>query len=116
MKQASVDGIVALLKQKKRVGFLIGAGCSVSSGIPDFRSAGGFYETLKPELLTATSEEIKLMKRDPTYVVSWEIFKNNQFPYHEVRKPFILGLHNKVWKATISHFFIRLCQDKGKLG
>ena len=27
------------------------------TGIPDFRSPGGMYDTLKPELLTATPEQ-----------------------------------------------------------
>ena len=33
----------------RRVVVLTGAGVSVAAGIPDFRSPGGMYETLRPE-------------------------------------------------------------------
>ena len=56
------------------------------------------------------------MKIDPTYVVSWDIFRSNPFPYLEVRRPFILGLHDQtLWKPTIFHFFTRLLYDKNLL-
>ena len=35
---------------------LTGAGVSVASGIPDFRSPGGMYDTLQPRLLTYESK------------------------------------------------------------
>ena len=41
----------------KKVIVLTGAGVSVASGIPDFRSSGGLYDTLKPVLLTATPSQ-----------------------------------------------------------
>jgi NAD-dependent SIR2 family protein deacetylase len=41
----------------KKVIVLTGAGVSVASGIPDFRSKGGMYDTLKPHLLTATPSQ-----------------------------------------------------------
>ena len=41
----------------KKVVVLTGAGVSVASGIPDFRSKGGLYDTLKPDLLTATPSQ-----------------------------------------------------------
>ena len=64
-----MDSLVTKIKGgKSKICFLVGAGISVSSGIPDFRSKGGMYDTLKPELLTATVKEKQLMKMEPTYV------------------------------------------------
>ena len=94
------------------IAFLTGAGVSVASGIPDFRSPGGMYDTLKPELLTATPYEKQLMGLDPTYVVAWDVFQNNAFPYLEVRRPFILGTRDHTWKATIAHRFAELLHTK----
>lgn len=85
---------------------------SVGAGIPDFRSPGGMYDTLRPDLITASSYERQLMTKDPTYVVSWDIFRQNAFPYLEVRKPFIIGTHQKQWKATIAHRFMELLHAK----
>jgi len=55
------------------------------------------------------------MRRDPTYVVVKEIFMENQFPYHEVRRPFILGTQAKQWKATLFHRFLEVLDQKKKL-
>eukprot|EP00960_Hanusia_phi_P059728 764271-Hanusia_phi.AAC.5 len=112
----------AALLAGRRVCALIGAGLSVSSGIPDFRSPGGMYDTLKPELLTASEAERRAMRADPTAVVSWEIFSRNQLPYLELRRPFMLGVLEKedksksAYKPTLGHFFFRVCHDKGLLG
>jgi NAD-dependent SIR2 family protein deacetylase len=94
------------------IAFLTGAGVSVASGIPDFRSPGGLYDSLRPELLTCSPREQKMMERDPTYVVSWDIFKSNSFPYLEVRRPFILGTQRGQWRATIAHRFAELLHIK----
>ena len=100
----------------KSICILSGAGMSCASGIPDFRSPGGMYDTLKPDLITATKEERALMSIDPTYVVEKNMFLANSFPYLEVRRPFILGTEWKRWKATIAHRFAELLHVKtGKL-
>ncbi|GMH84208.1 hypothetical protein TrST_g13488 [Triparma strigata] len=117
MANKSISHVAKLLNSKStNVILLSGAGVSTASGIPDFRSAGGMYDTLQPELLTASETEKALMERDPTYVVSWDIFKDNQLPYLELRRPFILGLHEEdIWRPTIYHAFSKLLFDKQKL-
>ncbi len=52
------------------------------------------------------------MTKEPMYVVTWEMFQQNQFPYMEVRRPFILGTQKQQWKATIAHRFFELLQTK----
>jgi NAD-dependent SIR2 family protein deacetylase len=60
----SLARVAKILKNSStQVVFLTGAGTSVSAGIPDFRSPGGMYDTLKPELLTATESERKAMTK-----------------------------------------------------
>ena len=51
---------------------------------------------------------------DPTTVVSFDLFRQNQFPYMEVRRPFIVGTGDRQWQPTLSHFFLRLLHDKGQ--
>ena len=105
-----------LSEQCSSIAVLTGAGVSVAASIPDFRSPGGMYATLKPELITATESQRKMMRADPTEVVTWNMFQQNAFPYLEVRRPFILGTREKKWKSTIAHRFFELIHTKtGKL-
>jgi len=69
-----MDKIISQLKGGTRVAVLTGAGISCSSGIPDFRSPGGMFDTLKPELITATAPQRSLMRMDPTTVVDIRLF------------------------------------------
>ena len=111
---ADVAALIASGSVKKVV-VLTGAGVSVSAGIPDFRSPGGMYDTLRPELLTAEPADRVAMGADPTWVVNKMLFTRNQLPYLEVRRPFICGLAEGKWKATLSHAFVRVLHDKGLL-
>lgn len=99
----------------KSVYVLTGAGVSTGAGIPDFRSAGGLYDSIRPELITASFIQRQKMRFDPTYVVERDMFFQNPFPYLEVRRPFILGTHRQQWKATISHWFMKFLEEEGKL-
>ena len=113
----TLEGIADFLQSERcqSVILLTGAGMSSGAGIPDFRSPGGMYDTLKPELLTATEQQRQLMAIDPTYVVERQMFRQNPFPFLEVRRPFILGTHEAKWKATIAHRFVELLAKHGKL-
>lgn len=95
---------------------LAGAGMSVASGIPDFRSAGGLYDTLNPNLLTATDVEREAIRVDPTTALEMGMFLQNPLPCLELNRPFILGTRDKIWKATLAHRFVELLHTKtGKL-
>ena len=71
-----VQGVAAYLASDacQRVVVLTGAGVSCAAGIPDFRSPGGLYDTLRPELITASPQERAAMARDPTAVVLKDMF------------------------------------------
>ena len=107
-----------LSEQCKSIVVLAGAGMSVSCGIPDFRSAGvGLYDTLRPELLTATDIERMLIANDPTLALDKGLFLQNPLPMLETKRSFILGTHERRWKATLAHRFVELLHTKlpGKL-
>ena len=111
--QAAAEFIAS--EECRSICILTGAGMSVAAGIPDFRSPGGMYATLRPELITASERQRQLMASDPTHVVKTSMFFANQFPYLEVRRPFILGTRDHLWKATMGHRFVELLHGHGKL-
>jgi len=95
---------------------LTGAGTSVSSGIPDYRSTGGFYDTIRPELLTASESEREAIRKDPSVAVQKKMFLQNQLPFLEVKREFILGTHAGRWKPTVAHRFLEALHVRtGKL-
>ena len=52
-------------------------------------------------------------KKSPMHMK--DMFYQNQFPYMEVRRPFILGIQRRQWKATISHWFMKFLEEEGLL-
>ncbi|KAL3943985.1 MAG: hypothetical protein SGBAC_001938 [Bacillariaceae sp.] len=54
---SSFQGVIELLQGRKNIVVLLGAGISVSCGIPDFRSSSGLYATLDTEELNLSCPE-----------------------------------------------------------
>ena len=110
-----IAAFAARIASGSSVTLLFGAGVSTACGVPDFRSPGGLYATLRPELLTATPCQREWMQREPTAVVDKALFMQNPLPYHEVRRPFILGTHEGRWRPTLAHSFASALGARGQL-
>lgn len=100
----------------KRIVILAGAGMSVASGIPDFRSSDGLYATLKAESLTCSQQQQDAIRKDPSFALDQHLFLDNPLPLLETKRDFILGTYEQRWKATLAHRFVELLYAKtGKL-
>ena len=96
----------------RRIVVLAGAGMSVNSGIPDYRSADGFYATLQAEKLTANPIEREAIRADPTAALEQQMFLQNPLPCLELKRDFILGTYTRRWKATLAHRFVEMLHHK----
>ena len=95
-----------LIKNSKNIIILCGAGISVASGIPDFRSSNnGIYSNLEK-----ISQEIN---EKPTFVFDINIFKKDPKPFW--------WIFTKIWpqnfwpKPTTIHYLFSLLNEEGKL-
>ena len=82
-----INGIAEYIKSSscKKISILAGAGISVSAGIPDFRSKGGFYNTLNLSKYQLTKEQRLKCENNPEYILSYQLFKENPNVYIETR-------------------------------
>ena len=102
MKDPSLDKFIKALENSSKVIVLVGAGVSVSAGIPDFRSPGtGLYSQLS---------KYKLPSPEAIFEIGY--FKQNPEPF---RKLAIEMWANGKYKPTLGHYFIKLLDDKKKL-
>ncbi|KAF9112354.1 NAD-dependent histone deacetylase sir2 [Mortierella sp. AM989] len=96
----SLDHVVSLLKNSKRIMVLTGAGVSVSCGIPDFRSEDGIYSRLSEFELDDPQQmfDLDFFRERPQIFYSFarEIFPSNFIP-------------------SPSHYFIKLLESQDKL-
>jgi NAD-dependent deacetylase sirtuin 2 len=106
----SLEEVAKFIQSKncQNIVILAGAGMSVVSGIPDFRSANGLYATMNADLLTATQSEKDLIRYDPSIALDNRLFLQNQLPCLEVNRQFLLGTRDQMWKATLAHRFVEL--------
>ncbi|KAJ2485243.1 NAD-dependent histone deacetylase sir2 [Coemansia sp. RSA 2320] len=97
----SIEDVVRLLQQSKRIMVLTGAGVSVSCGIPDFRSPTGIYTRLYDEFGLDDPQQmfdIEYFRETPELFYS---FAKELYPYNFTPAP--------------SHAFIKLLEDRNKL-
>ncbi|KAJ2492414.1 NAD-dependent histone deacetylase sir2 [Coemansia sp. RSA 2050] len=97
----TVDDVVRLLRESKRIMVLTGAGVSVSCGIPDFRSPTGIY--------TRLNDEFGL--DDPQQMFDIEYFRDTPELFYSFAKE----LYPYNFSPAPSHAFIKLLEDKEKL-
>ena len=98
-----IKGLVNYIKNgyTKKILMLTGAGISVKSGIPDFRSPGtGLYYNIKKYNLS-----------DPDLLFNRQYIKSNPKPFYTLLKEFI----SKEFKPSISHYLSVLFNQKGLL-
>lgn len=80
--------------------FLTGAGISVSTGMPDFRSNAGLYEIVGK----------KFGQKDPTQIASIKMFRKSPELYYSLMK--MRYEFNSNPQPTPCHKFFKACQDK----
>jgi len=97
----TIDDAAALLRERKNIMVITGAGISTSLGIPDFRSKNtGFYSRL-----------LEMGYQEPEQVFDIHNFDEDPRTFYALAGDIIPDLD----KWTPTHEFIRLLQDKGKL-
>ena len=103
LKTLDLEGVAALITGggAKHIIVMVGAGVSVSAGIPDFRTPGtGLYSNL---------QKYNLPK--PEAVFDVDFFAENPQPFYQLAKELFPG----GYKPTRAHAFVRLLHEKGLL-
>lgn len=106
-----LDSVVNLLRGRKNIVVLAGAGISVSCGLPDFRSKGtGLYSTLNHQDLGLSC---------PEELFDWEVFQEDPRPFYKFARnlyfPFGSGDDAERVKPSDSHKLLALLEQKKML-
>jgi len=102
----------------RQIAILNGPFASASSGFPEYktRPPSPFLPT-NPDLLTTTDmDQLQELRKNPSAVLTWDLFRENSLPYLEVMRPFILATSEQKYKSTVCHQFAELLHtNTGKL-
>lgn len=101
---SSVQHVIEAIRKSKRIIVITGAGISVSSGIPDFRSKDiGIYHTLDCDQYNIPSAEL---------LFDYEFFRIDAEPFYKFSSNL---LPNDDVRPSPCHNFIACLQARGKL-
>ncbi|CAB1425078.1 unnamed protein product [Pleuronectes platessa] len=98
----TLEDVVRLLHESKRILVLTGAGVSVSCGIPDFRSRDGIYARLAVDFPDLP---------DPQAMFDIEYFRRDPRPFFKFAKEIFPGQ----FQPSPCHKFISMLDKRGKL-
>jgi len=117
LPSCTLKGVSAFMRSDacKRVIILTGAGISTNSGIADYRSTGGLYESLDPTVLSASPQEMAAIAADPEHVARFELFRANPLPFLEVKRAMIQGLAEDKFRPTCAHALGKVLERRGLL-
>ncbi|KAK2762835.1 Sir2 histone deacetylase Hst2 [Arachnomyces sp. PD_36] len=103
LESRSIESVAKYIKENsiRRIVVMTGAGISTSAGIPDYRSPEtGIYANLA-----------RLNLPDPEAVFDISFFQRNPRPFYTVARELFPGR----FRPTITHSFLKLLYDKGRL-
>lgn len=98
----TIEQCVDLIDRSENIIVLTGAGCSVSCGIPDFRSRDGVYARLRVDFPDLP---------DPQAMFDIFYFDHDPRPFFKFAKEIYPGQ----FKPSLSHMFIRKLEQNRKL-
>ncbi|OQS01272.1 hypothetical protein ACHHYP_01479 [Achlya hypogyna] len=97
-----LDDAVRLVRDSKNIIVLVGAGISVSCGIPDFRSENGIYTII---------QKMGLDLPEPESLFDIDYFRTNPYPFFHFAMDFFKGSY----LPSRTHKFLRELHDANKL-
>lgn len=105
LQSADLEGLARYIEEKKprHVICMVGAGLSTAAGIPDFRSPGtGLYDNLQKYNLPR-----------PEAIFDLDFFRESPDAFYSLARE--LWPTGKKYLPTLSHFFIKMLHDQGRL-
>jgi NAD-dependent histone deacetylase SIR2 len=105
-QQPQLQRLLDVLHKKRKIVVIAGAGISVSAGIPDFRSAGGLFNTLKKE------HKLKSSGKD-LFDASVYQDDDSTATFHAMVRS--LSTHTKEAKPTAFHHLLATLAQEGRL-